>query len=175
MITLLGIAGWAPVALLIKPQTALPFLAVYPIRRWAVFVAAGVLAASVLIMPSWPAVWLGKLGPYRGEALLMSWPGLLVLLAVPHWKRPGARLLILMACCPTRGLYDMLPLWLVSEKRNGIVVLSILHWVAVLGLLLLGFGGGCKGPGYKTAVSSPKLTAARSAKLTAPGSAKLTT
>ena len=33
----------------------------------------------------------------------------------------------------------------------------------------------CKGPGYKTAVSSPKLTAMSSAMLTTPRSAKLTT
>ncbi len=34
--------------------------------------------------------------------------------------------------------------------------------------------GYCKGPGYETAVSSPKLTAMSSAKLTTPRSAKLT-
>ena len=74
-----------------------------------------------------------------------------------------------MACylVPVPDWYrDFYNIWFRLGWRPSEIVAVRLGW--------LDFDRQCKGPGYKTAVSSPKLTAASSAKLTTSGSAKLT-
>ena len=136
----LALAGCAPLAVLIKPQVALPLLLTYRSRRGAFVVAGVVLCGSLVLMPSWPWAWLSRLKGYEGAVWILSWPGALVLLAGLCWEQPAARLLILIACFPQRSMYDALALWLVPQTRSGMLALTLLSWAVNITLGLLGAG-----------------------------------
>jgi len=100
------------------------------------------LAASLMINPHWPREWLAALGTHnesdygKGIPLLLG-GGPLLLLALTRWRRPDARLLLILACVPqTIMFYDQLPLWLIARTRLQSAAMGLLSMV---GLLLAGF------------------------------------
>lgn len=131
LIIALALAGCAPLALLIKPQNALPLMLTCRSHRWAVGLAVLGLAISLLVMPRWPLEWVPLLSSYEGVAPILVCCGPLLLLALLCWERPGARLLILLACCPQRDWYDPLALWLIPQTRRGMVILTLASWLAL--------------------------------------------
>jgi len=137
-IVALALAGCAPLAVLIKPQNALPLLLTYRSRRWTFAVAGVILCGSLVVMPSWPWQWIVRLKSYEGGVWVLSWPGVLVLLAALCWEQPAARLLVFMACVPQRRMYDALALWLVPQTRSGMLTLTLLNWGASIAVGLLG-------------------------------------
>ena len=131
LVIALALTGCAPLAMLVKPQNALPLLLTYRSRWWSVVIAVVVFAASLLVMPDWPWKWLPLLKSYEGGAPLLLWFGPLLLLALFCWEQPGARLLVLLACCPQRDWYDALALWLIPQTSRGMVILTLASWLAL--------------------------------------------
>jgi hypothetical protein len=134
-----------PVALLIKPHTALP-AALLRWRAWpqGAVVVAGVGLLSLIVRPLWPWEWLANVGGYSGgPALLQPW-GPLLLLALLRWRDERARYLLLCAVVPLRGLYDLLILFALPTSQRGMLLLCTASWAA---LAINGGRGDVTGPG----------------------------
>jgi hypothetical protein len=133
----LVMAAWffpliAPGLVLVKPQTALP-VAINRMSRRGLIVAAALLAASLVAMPSWPWRFAHMLGGYQSLIAVITLPfGPLLLLAALRWRDERARLLLAMAVLPFRALYDLVPLWLVPQTPLQGLVLTALSWVVPL-------------------------------------------
>jgi hypothetical protein len=127
--------GWLAPA---KPNLGLATLAYRP-SKWSPAGSILFIAASLLINPHWPREWLSALS-FRSQAdygkgipvTLMGGP--VLLLALTRWRRPEARLLLVLACVPqTLMFYDQLPLWLIARTRLQSATLGI---VSLTGLIL---------------------------------------
>ena len=121
--------GWL---LACKPSLGLALFAAYPRRRTAIGIAVFV-AATILVLPTWPIHWLRALpAAYHMTAPVtyVTAGGPLILLALLRWRRPEARLLVALACVPhTTMLYEALPLFLVARRWQEGALLSALSWV----------------------------------------------
>jgi len=101
-------------------------------RRYAILFALPVIA-SVIVWPWWPLAWFNELhdvaGHYYHIPLLVK-GGFLVPLALSRWRRPEARLLLVMACAPqTMFNYDQLPLLLIARGRIQVAAFALLSYV----------------------------------------------
>ena len=124
-----------------KPNIGLATL-VYRPSKWALVGSGLFILASLVINPHWPAEWLAALGTrsqaeYGKGIPLMLTGGPLLLLALARWRRPEARLLLVMACVPqTLLFYDQLPLWLIARTRLQSAAMGL---ISMLGLIVAGF------------------------------------
>lgn len=113
-----------------KPNIGLALFAWRP-SWWTVITGGALLVGTVVISPQWLLEWLWfiRRSPTH-SAPIATGVGLLALLAVLRWRRPEARLLVLMALVP-HGVYfyDELPLWLVASSRREALLLSAMSWV----------------------------------------------
>ncbi|MBX0331038.1 hypothetical protein K2Z83_25630 [Oscillochloris sp. ZM17-4] len=144
-------AQWAPLitaaallpglafALAAKPNLGLPVLVAYPTRRRLLLFGATV-AASLIVLPSWPMDLAGQISSHLNYVPLISWYGPLVLLALPFWRAAPARLLLAMAIMPQRLLYDQLALWLIPQTPRQSLLLTLAAWAGVILGLALGWG-----------------------------------
>jgi hypothetical protein len=119
--------------MVIKPHIAIP-LVFSGFARWklfAVFLALVLVIGSLLIMPTWPFVYLNLLGRYEGvmPVWVISAGGPLLLLSLLRWRDRNGRLLLLMSLAPQRMFYDQLPLWLLPGSRNQMIFLNITSWI----------------------------------------------
>jgi len=115
-----------------KPTVGLALWGAYPSRRSAVL-AVGCIGLTVLLWPWWPEAWFQAIraSPHIRAPLLRP-GGALLLLAAFRWRQPGGRLLALWACIPrTEGLYDLLPLFLVTRTASETALLTVLSWLAL--------------------------------------------
>jgi len=95
-----------------------------------VLLAGGVLLASLIIDVTWPTRWLAMLGPYERVIPVLELPfGPLLLLAAVRWQERRARVLLLMAVLPMRGLYDICLLWLLPRTRQQTAQLTLASWL----------------------------------------------
>jgi hypothetical protein len=121
-----------------KPNLGLILLLGQRQRRaqWiGTIVGGSVLAVvSFVFMPNWLAVWLHAARGFGERPLIMLTPlAILVLLALFRWRRPEARLLILMAAVVrTPALYDELPLFVIPNSLRESFVLVIGSHLAAL-------------------------------------------
>jgi hypothetical protein len=79
----------------------------------------GFALLSLLVMPSWPREWLAQLpnSPYHFSPLRTPL-GFILLLALARWRRPEARLLVVLGVVPQSPfVYEALPLFLVPKTR----------------------------------------------------------
>lgn len=119
----------APLLVLIKPQIALP-VALQRLTWRGLALATIVVLGSLLLDPGWPVRWLSMLGPYSRVIPVLELPfGPLLLLAALAWRDPRARVLLLMAVLPMRGLYDLCPLWILPRTRQHAAQLSLVSWL----------------------------------------------
>jgi hypothetical protein len=139
LVTAAALLPWLGAALVVKPNLGGTLWLAYPSRRAAVGVAL-LLLVSLAVRPSWVAEWLAVIGSDRHmRPPLLSWAGPPLLLAVLRWRRPEARLLLLLACVPqTVALYDTLPLFLIPATWLECAALALLTHVAQLATLRLG-------------------------------------
>lgn len=122
----------APLLVLIKPNIALP-VAMNRVTWRGIALAGSVLAASLIIYPSWPRRWLEMTGEYQQMIALLTLPfGPLLALALLRWWDERARLLLAMSVLPFRGVYDLVTLWLVPRQRRQAFVLTVLSWTVPL-------------------------------------------
>jgi hypothetical protein len=133
--------------LVAKPTIGLALFAAYPHLRTAV--GCGVLLlVSVGLSPQWVSAWQAALAsaPHI-VAPVTQWGGPLLLLAVLRWKRPEARLLLVLACVPhTPSLIETIPLYLIPQTWPQ-------AW-ALWGLGLLAFVGHKESGPYLTRAAS---------------------
>jgi hypothetical protein len=104
---------------------------------------AAFLAASLIVLPTWPRDWLHNLALDRQSgthiAPITTPLGLLLLLSLLRWRRAEARLLLAMACVPQLlFFYDQLPLMLVPASRRERYLLIIASDLALFVWLMTG-------------------------------------
>ena len=121
---------WLLPATMAKPQVGLPvFLTRFSPVGWGA--CAVVAAASLIVMPNWPVVWLREAsGNYRHFFPLLVLPGPLILAAVLRYRDRDARFLLLSALMPQRWFFDSFTLWLIPNTRREIVWTVFLSWGA---------------------------------------------
>ena len=99
-----------------------------------VVIAVSVVLVSIVIWPWWPGQWYGELsdvvgGPYWHIPLRLT-GGVILLLAGFRWRRPEARLLLVMACAPQTMLYyDQLPLLLAAQTFRQAILFAVASWL----------------------------------------------
>ena len=102
--------------------------------------AAALIAVSLLLRPDWPMHWLAAMrsSPFAGQfrAPILTPYGIPVVLAVLRWRRPEARLLLVLSCVRQNGfLYDQLPLLLIpTTAAQALVVSGISHVSHIIAL-----------------------------------------
>ncbi|MGE5749726.1 MAG: hypothetical protein ACM31F_07185 [Gemmatimonas sp.] len=123
--------GWlAP----IKPTIGLAAVAYRPSKA-AVIGSAAFLGVAFVFNPHWVSEWHDSLAHrvrdvYWAPVTVMGGP--LLLLALFKWKRPEARMLVVLSLVPQLFLfYDQLLLWLVPKTWRESLLLSVLSWVAL--------------------------------------------
>ncbi len=115
----------------VKPTIGLGAIAYRPTR--AALIGAGTLTLlSLLVLPRWPLDWLAAVGEQRHlRAPLMLPGGILIAAALLRWRRPEARLLLVLAAVPqTIVPYELVPLAVVPRTRREILVIAV-AWMAV--------------------------------------------
>jgi hypothetical protein len=121
-----------------KPNIGLAVLVTSTSRDTIIWAVAGtvvLLVVSFVLVPSWVPSWREALvTATHVRGLLFRPSGLVLLLALARWRRPEARLLVVLAAVPqTPYLYDALPLLaFVPAKRIEAIALTALSWVAVI-------------------------------------------
>jgi hypothetical protein len=128
---LIGALGWlAP----IKPNLGLASIACRP-SRISVFGSAAFVILLFGLNAHWLTEWLETLpyrlpGVYRAPILTLGGPA--ILLAALRWRRPEARLLLVLALVPQNLLfYDQLLLWLVPRTWKESALLTCLSFPAL--------------------------------------------
>jgi hypothetical protein len=121
--------------LVVKPTIGLALLAARP-TRWAIIGGAILCIAAFVVLPSWPREWRDAVAgsPYYHAPILRGFVGPLLVLAALRWRRPEARILLVLACVPQLLLfYDQLPLALVPRSERERLVFAWSSWLAYVG------------------------------------------
>jgi hypothetical protein len=121
----------------VKPQSSIPVLASSTDRNhWIAAIAgsAALLLVSFVLLPSWPAHWLGQVGKSADFAApVTGFAGPAVLLCLLRWRRPEAWLVLVAACLPqTWPPYNGLILMTVAFTYREMATLSLVSsfsWV----------------------------------------------
>jgi hypothetical protein len=124
--------------LFIKPQLALPFVAIQRPSRTGILLAGLLLIVSLVLYPMWPLDWLKNLHlqNYIGFPPLFILPlGPLILLALIRYRDKRAWLLVLLAAMPQRMVYDQLGVLLVAENLKQQIFLILCSWISLPALL----------------------------------------
>ncbi len=125
---------WLGFSVVAKPNLGVASIA-HGFSRRGVIGAAGILLLSFIVRPSWASEWLAATshrtaGNYTIPLLLPG--GFVMLLALLRWRRPEARMLVVLACIPQSMLfYDQLLLWLVPAtliESASLGILSFIGW-----------------------------------------------
>lgn len=111
-----------------KPNIGLPLLLAKPTRAM-ILGSTLILTLSLVVMPSWPFGWYGTVTgafthtvPHPAPVTTFRGLGAIVLLALLRWRRPEARLLVLMACVPQLPFWaDQLPLATIAHSRREVI------------------------------------------------------
>lgn len=131
---------WLGFVLCAKPNVGAAIGLASPSKRTVTTAMAGAVVLTVMsfiLLPTWPRAWLAALGSYDPLVPLMRPGGFVILLALLKWKRPEARLILLLACVPQTGSwYEALPLLLVAVTRRETQILSL---VSSIGFLTIPF------------------------------------
>ncbi|HET7552206.1 MAG TPA: hypothetical protein VFK04_13020 [Gemmatimonadaceae bacterium] len=102
-----------------KPNLGLAALAYRPSWR-AMLGCAAVGLVSFAVLPSWLTDWHANTTALVGHSPpILTFGGPILLLALLRWRRPEARLLLVMACVPQLLFWaDQLPLFLIPRTRR---------------------------------------------------------
>ena len=112
-----------------KPQIGLPVFLTRLSRR-GLLACVVVALLSLVVMPSWPWLWLRQTGNYEHFIPLLILPGPLILLALLRYRERDAWLLLLAAIMPQRWFFDSFILWLIPRSRRQIIWTVFFSWGA---------------------------------------------
>jgi hypothetical protein len=115
-------------AVLTKPQIGLP-VALTRMTRTGVLACLVFVGASLILMPSWPLLWIKQLGYYQHFIPLLVLPGPLLALALLRYRDRDTYFLLLMALMPQRWFFDTLTLWLIPKTRRQVIWTVFLSWI----------------------------------------------
>ena len=118
-------------ATMMKPQVGLPVFLTRLSRR-GILACLLVEALSIIVLPSWPRLWLGQTQYYEHFFPLLVFPGPLILLVLVRYRDRDAWLLLLSSVMPQRWFFDSFILWLIPKSRRQIVLTAGLSWCAGL-------------------------------------------
>jgi hypothetical protein len=124
------IPAWGIVAAA-KPTVGLAAILYRP-SRVAVAGAVALTMLSLFVMPRWPLEWLAALSEQRHLRVPLLLPGgFLIALVLLRWRRPEARLLLLLAAVPQTVVpYELVPLAVVPRTRREVLLVTV-AWLAV--------------------------------------------
>jgi hypothetical protein len=130
------IPAWGIIAAA-KPTAGLAAILYRP-SRTAVLGAVLLTLLSLLVMPRWPLDWLAAVSEQRHlRAPLLLPGGFLIGLVLLRWRRPEARLLLLLAAVPQTVVpYELVPLAVVPHTRRE-VLLVVATWTAVYLMMIV--------------------------------------
>lgn len=120
---------------LAKPQAGVPIVgSAGDPRAWIALAAGGLVlvGVSLLLLPSWPAEWLGLVSQRSGHMRppILRPGGPLIALVLLRWRRREAWLVFTMACVPqTWDWYNVLPLLTVAATYREAYVLSLVSTI----------------------------------------------
>jgi hypothetical protein len=112
-----------------KPQIGLPVFLTHLTRR-GLIACVSLAALSVIVMPSWPVLWVRQFGHYEHFIPLLVLPGPLLVLALFRWRQRDAWLLLLAAAMPQRWFFDAFSLWLIPKTRRELLATVLISWGA---------------------------------------------
>jgi hypothetical protein len=142
-----------------KPNIGLVYFGARPSRKTAIAVA-GFFLASLIVLPSWPRAWLAGLAvpnPVH-SAVFATAAGPLLLLSLALWRKPEARLLLLLSVIPHTNLpYELLPLFLIPATLRQTLVLLLFVDVGCA-LLFLSLPIGPTLDDWVTSIALPVVT-----------------
>ena len=126
--------AWAAVA---KPTIGFAAFARQP--SWTfVWVGAGTLLLSFLVMPDWPFRWWAA--THKAEGAHWTIPvlqpfGWLLLLSVLRWRTPDGRMLLALSVLPQgMVIYDQFPLLLLARTRTEAITFALWSQVVPMGV-----------------------------------------
>jgi hypothetical protein len=141
-----GAVVFAPLSIFLvaKPTIGAAVFFARP-NRWAVIGGLALIAAAMVVQPTWPASWLHAVArntlmnpltaPHTPPVLLPG--GFLVLACLARWRRPEARLVAALACVPqTLMPYETVPLFLVPTAWHDALLLMALSWGALTWVMM---------------------------------------
>ena len=114
-----------------KPQIGLPVFLTRA-RQRGILACVIVGAASLVVMPRWPLLWIAQFSHYQHFIPLLILPGPLLLLALWRYRDRDAILLLVAACMPQRWFFDSFILWLIPKSRREIIWTVFFSWGAGL-------------------------------------------
>jgi hypothetical protein len=120
---------WLLPATMAKPQVGLPVFLTRVTRRGLIACLA-LAALSLVVLPSWPLLWIRQWHYYEHFIPLLILPGPLLLLALLRYRERDSWLLLLSAAMPQRWFFDTLILWLIPKSRRQIVWTVFFSWGA---------------------------------------------
>lgn len=127
---------WLYPIILVKPHLGLSFFIMnFTYRRFILVALLGI--GTLVIWPDWIFRWWQQASGYDGFIPLLSFSGLLLLLAILRWRTLPARWLILVSLTPQRAWYDQLMLWTIPSNRNQMIVLTVCSWIMWLPYIIL--------------------------------------
>jgi hypothetical protein len=117
-----------------KPNLGLAIGVARP-TKWSIVGGAVGATVAFLLVPTWVAGWVavvrGQPGAHPVPVLVPG--GFLVLLALLRWRRPDARLLVVMSLIPqTMTFYDTLPVVLCARTFRQSLVIGLTSQLAML-------------------------------------------
>jgi hypothetical protein len=120
-----------------KPTLGLAIAASARSARTIRFAIAGTIVlvvVSLVLLPRWPAEWIGALSHDTEMGAAVRWfGGPVILLALLRWRRPEARFLLALGLIPTTASwYEALPLLLVAQTKREMQLLSMISSVGYL-------------------------------------------
>ncbi len=116
-------------AILAKPQVGLPVAATH-LTRTGVLACVFWFVLTLVLMPTWPWLWVKQLGNYEHFIPLLVLPGPVLLLALWRYRTRDAWLLLLSAIMPQRYFFDTLVLWLIPKSRRDLLATLAASWGA---------------------------------------------
>jgi hypothetical protein len=130
--TIIAASAFFPLLLpvtMAKPQVGLPVFLTRMSRR-GVMTCIVVAALSLVVMPTWPLLWLKQAGNYEHFIPLLVLPGPLLALALLRYRERDAVFLTLSAIMPQRWFFDSFTLWLIPRSRREIIWTVFFSWGA---------------------------------------------
>ena len=120
---------------LAKPNIGMPLALTQTSKKGALLCGVLVLM-SFVVHPWWLSRWLVQLGDYQAFFPILTFPGILLALALWYYKEKSARLLLLFSLVPQRWFYDGLPLWLIPKTVLELVTMAALSWITYAAWIL---------------------------------------
>lgn len=111
----------------VKPNIGLAALVTRPSRPM-ILGALVLVVTSISAMPSWPGRWLAAMSQAPPHLVpVATWLGAPLVLAALRWRRPEARLLLVMSLLPQTATFaDQLMLFLVPQTRRQSLLLALI-------------------------------------------------